>query len=55
MLILLGALLGVVVGSLIAIRRKGKRLDILQYAAVYGILFALITLFLGIILERMVA
>ncbi|AHM05622.1 hypothetical protein roselon_03364 [Roseibacterium elongatum DSM 19469] len=38
MLNLIGAALGLVLGGLIAWRRKGNRLDIAQYAAVFTII-----------------
>lgn len=53
MFVILGALLGIVTGGLIAKRRSGKRLDILQYAAMYGIAFSIVGLFITIIVHRM--
>ena len=55
MLIILGALLGAVVGGMRAKRRRGRTADILQYAAVHAMLFALVGLFLTIIVARMAA
>ncbi|MHA6343901.1 apolipoprotein acyltransferase [Roseivivax sp. CAU 1761] len=52
MIVVLLALLGAVIGGLTARRRKGSGADIAQYAAVYGILFALIGLVLTIALEK---
>lgn len=52
MIILLGAILGVIFGAYTARRRKGKLADILQYAFVYGMLFALIGLFVSIYINR---
>jgi len=45
-------LLGIVIGALTAKRRKGSVLDILQYAAGYGIAFALMGLIATIVLDR---
>jgi hypothetical protein len=53
MLMIGGLLLGAIGGGLRAKSRGGKRLDIAQYAAVYGILFGMIGLFLTIYLDRM--
>ncbi|MFD1511267.1 hypothetical protein [Lacimonas salitolerans] len=52
MIVLAGALLGATYGAMVAIRRKGKALDIAQYAAGYGILFVIIALFLTIFIHR---
>lgn len=52
MIILAGMVLGIATGTLTAKNRGGKRLDILQYGAVYGIAFTLIGVFVTIILER---
>ena len=53
MYLLLG-ILGVVLGARTAKKRNGTRADIAQYAAVYGIFFALIGLIFTIILDRSV-
>jgi hypothetical protein len=45
-------LLGIAIGALTAKRRKGSVLDILQYAAGYGIAFALMGLIATIALDR---
>jgi hypothetical protein len=47
-----GLILGVIIGAATALRRGGRKLDALQYAAGYGILFCLIGLFVTIILDR---
>ncbi|MDD9921012.1 MAG: apolipoprotein acyltransferase [Boseongicola sp.] len=47
------AIVGAALGARTAHRRKGTRLDMLQYAAGYGIAFGLIGLFVGIIIARM--
>ena len=51
MYLLLG-LIGATIGGMTAKRRKGRAADIVQYAAVYGILFTIVGLLLTIILER---
>ena len=53
MFVLLGALLGAITGATIAKRRKGKPLDILQYGVIYAIIFAMIGLFITIVVHRM--
>ena len=45
-------LLGILIGAFTAKRRKGSLLDILQYAAGYGIAFALMGLIFTIVLDR---
>ena len=52
MIVLAAMVLGVLIGSLTARNRGGRRLDILQYGAAYGIAFTLIGVFITIILER---
>jgi len=52
MIIAAGLILGLSVGAFTAKRRGGKGLDMLQYAAGYGIAFMLIGVVLTIILER---
>jgi len=54
MIILFGAILGAIFGALKARRRKGKLADIAQYAFIYAVLFALIGLFISIIITRSV-
>ena len=46
-------LAGAAWGAWLARRRKGTRLDMAQYAAGFGIAFAIAGLFLTIVLERM--
>lgn len=53
MIVLVGALLGAIVGALIARKRKGKILDILQYAVVFAMAFAVLGLFVTIFVHRM--
>ena len=52
MIVILGAILGAVSGALIAKRRKGRVADILQYAFVYALIFALAGHFSTLIVHR---
>ena len=52
MIVIGGFVFGVILGASIALRRGGRKLDALQYAAAFGILFTLIGLFVTIFLER---
>lgn len=52
MIVILGAILGAAGGGLLAWRRKGKLADILLYAFVYGLIFALAGLFLTLMIHR---
>jgi hypothetical protein len=49
------AIIGAVLGALTARKRNGSGADIAQYAAGYGIAFALAGLVLSLVLVRMVA
>ncbi|SFM12797.1 hypothetical protein [Shimia aestuarii] len=53
MFVLFGAILGAIIGGGLAKKRGGKRLDIIQYAAIYAIAFAILGLFLTIFIHRM--
>ena len=53
MLVIGGLMLGALTGGLTARRRGGKPADIAQWAAVWGILFGLVGLFLTLFLDRM--
>ena len=53
MVVLFGALLGALTGGLLAKKRGGKRLDILQYGAVYAMIFAIVGLFVTIFIHRL--
>jgi len=53
MIVLAALILGIGLGVLAARKRKGNRLDIAQYAAGYGIAFALLGVFLTLGLERL--
>lgn len=55
MIVLVSALLGAVIGWATARRRKGTGLDMAQYAAGYGIAFAILGLFLTLLLENIIA
>ena len=52
MIVILGAILGAAGGGLLAWRRKGRPADILLYAFVYALIFALAGLFVTLILHR---
>jgi 2-methylcitrate dehydratase PrpD len=54
MIVIAGLVFGAVLGAATAARRGGKRLDILQYAAGYGIAFCLLGVILTIFIERIV-
>lgn len=49
---IIGLALGALTGAMIAKRKGGNGLDMAQYGAGFGILFALIGLFVAIILAR---
>lgn len=51
MIVLAGLLGGAVYGAMVAKRRQGSRLDMAQYAAGYGIAFAIVGVFATIALE----
>lgn len=53
MFVILGALLGATLGTVVAWRRKGQLADILQYAFVYCLMFTLLGLFATLIIHRM--
>nr|WP_170610462.1 hypothetical protein [uncultured Ruegeria sp.] len=56
MVVVLGmAVLGAILGALTARKRNGSGADIAQYAAGYGIAFALAGLVMSLILVRLVA
>lgn len=52
MIVIAGLVLGAVWGAWLARSRKGTGLDIAQYAAGFGIAFALLGMFITIFLER---
>ncbi|WP_375254658.1 hypothetical protein [Yoonia sp.] len=49
-----GMVIGAILGAMRAKARGGKRLDMLQWGAVFAILFGLIALFVMILLSRVV-
>lgn len=53
MFVIFGALIGAFFGGILAKKRGGKRLDILQYAAVFAVICAVIGLFITLFLHRM--
>jgi hypothetical protein len=53
MIVIAGLVSGAALGAFTAARRGGKRLDMLQYAAGFGIAFSLLGVFLTIFVERM--
>lgn len=55
MLVLAGIVGGAFWGGYLARRRKGNRLDILQYAAGFAIAFGLVANFASLILVRIVS
>ena len=54
MIVIAGLLGGAAYGAMLAKRRKGNRLDMLQYAAGYGIAIGLVAVFLTILIDRLV-
>lgn len=52
MIVIAGAVFGAIAGGLTARRRKGNGADMAQYAAGFGICFALIGLILTIAVEK---
>lgn len=54
MIVIVLFLIGALIGGSRAKKRQGNRLDIAQYAVVYGIAFAIIGLFATVIIERMI-
>lgn len=54
MIYIVFAILGAIIGGLTARKRGGNRADIAQYAAGYGIAFALLGLVLTVLLDRLV-
>ncbi len=52
MFVLIGAVLGALWGGALARRRGGKKADMAQYAAGFGILFALVGLIFTLVIHR---
>jgi cytochrome c biogenesis protein CcdA len=55
MIVVAGLILGAILGAVTAKARGGKTLDLLQYAAGFGIAFSILGVFLTIFIERMVS
>jgi hypothetical protein len=55
MIVLAGLVFGALFGAGLAKKRGGNTLDLLQYAAGFGIFFALAGMFVTIFLDRMLA
>ncbi len=55
MMAIAGALVGAVWGGVLAKRRNGNSLDILQYAAGYAIVCGLIAFFMSIAVVRLIS
>lgn len=53
MIVFFAALAGAIIGTVMARKRGGKRLDVLQYAFIYTLAFALLGLFATILVHRM--
>ncbi|MFD0857784.1 hypothetical protein [Roseovarius aquimarinus] len=52
MIVILAALVGALIGALVARRRKGRPADIAQFAFVYALVFGLAALFVTILIQR---
>jgi len=53
MIVIAFLIAGAILGALTARKRKGNRLDMLQYGAVYAIMFGLLGMALTLIIEKM--
>lgn len=53
MIVIAGLVLGALWGGFLARRRKGKGLDIAQYATAFAILGAILGLFATVIIDRL--
>lgn len=53
MIVWAGAILGIAVGLVTAKRRGGNGLDLAQYAAGFGIAFAILGLFVTVLIDRL--
>ncbi len=53
MIVLTAIIFGAVLGALTARRRGGRRLDMLQYGAGYGIAFGLLGMIATVVLSRL--
>jgi uncharacterized membrane protein YeaQ/YmgE (transglycosylase-associated protein family) len=50
---ILVGLIGALIGGTLAKKRKGKTIDIIQYAGIYFLIFAILGLFLNTLLLRL--
>ncbi|MEW2911602.1 hypothetical protein [Leisingera sp. JC11] len=55
MIVIIGVLLGGLIGALKARKRGGNTLDMLQYGAVYAIIFGIVGLLATILTHRVLA
>ncbi|MEX0300963.1 MAG: hypothetical protein AB3N24_00940, partial [Leisingera sp.] len=55
MIVIAGVLLGALIGALTARKRGGNTLDMLQYGAVYAIVFGILGLLATIVTHRVLA
>lgn len=54
MIVTLGFLIGALIGALVAYRKGGNKLDMLQHGIAFAIMFALVALFINIAILRMI-
>lgn len=52
MIVILGAIIGAIIGGSLAKKRGGKPLDILQYAGIFALMFAIGGLFVTLFAHR---
>ena len=52
MIVIIAAFVGAITGAMVARRRKGRTADMLQYGFVYALVFALVALFVTILIHR---
>jgi prolipoprotein diacylglyceryltransferase len=53
MIVIFGVLLGAIIGTFTARKRKGNKFDMLQYGFGYAVLFGVLGMFLTIVAERL--
>ena len=49
-----GFIFGAILGSVLAFRRGGARLDMLQYGGVFAIIFTVLGMFVTIVIGRLI-
>jgi hypothetical protein len=54
MIVIVAFVVGAALGARVAHRKGGNRLDIAQYSAIFGILFAVLGVFLTIAIGRII-